>query len=568
MEISKEDQKILTEAHKQFRILYDANEHLRKSFIKSMKFSFNIAEGPWDSADIAERDKKKRAHITAHKLGKFVTQVVNNERGTPNRDQVIPVDDSGDKEIAKIYNYLINDIEYHSNYDEVFMLAGEHAVGGGFGFWRILTEFEPDGVDQIIRIKPIKNPLNVFLDERGRRAFIREGMSIDEFDETWPDFKEKPDDFEDFGDQTLWYEDEKVFIAEYFRRVPVKKTIGEIVTGDGKKIIIEIKEDTIEKSLRTREVNDFKIEWYKLCGHAILERGEWIGNEIPIIEVVGQEIQLEGKTYKKSLGKDVEDINRALNYWFTSLTEKVALSPKAPYLVTPQQIRGFEDEWKNANVDLQPYLRYNSLGTSGAPQRAPSPEVGTGELTMLNICDTYIKDILGMYESSMGAPSNERSGRAIQARASQSNLTNFHFPDNLRRARLKTKKMLINIIPKVYSNERTVRVIGYKTPIKLNEERKDLELGTTKILNDLSVGKYDIRASNPMNPTIRQRAEESLRDYMQYVPTHADVILPVAVSFSDIPGSDKLMEALSARTKEVQQMKAQELQQKSGGMPI
>jgi hypothetical protein len=86
-------------------------------------------------------------------------------------------------------------------------------------------------------------------------------------------------------------------------------------------------------------------------------------------------------------------------------------------------------------------------------------------------------------------------------------------------------------------------------------------------LNDLSVGKYDIRASNPMNPTIRQRAEESLRDYMQYVPTHADVILPVAVSFSDIPGSDKLMEALSARTKQVQDMKAQELQQKSGGMP-
>lgn len=552
MKITNEDQKILDEAHKYFRTLWDASSHLRDSFVKSMKFSFNIAEGHWDYSDLADRDEKKRAHITAHKLGKFVTSVINNERGMPNRDQVVPVDDAGDKNIATIYNYLINDIEYHSKYDEVTTLAGEHAVGGGFGYWRLLTEYEPDGLDQVLRIKPIKNPLNVFLDERGRRAFIREGMSIDEFEETWPDFKEIPTDFENFADYTLWYEDDKVFISEYFRRVPVKKVIAEVKDVNGQLIVVDVtdKEDQFE-IIRSRETNDFKVEWYKLCGHAILERGEWVGNEIPIIEVVGQEVHLEGKTYKKSLGKDVEDINRALDYWFTSLTEKVALSPKAPYLVTPQQIQGFEAQWDTANTELHPYLLYKQT-PSGVPARASSPEVGAGELTMLNICDSYIRDILGMYESSMGAPSNERSGRAIQARASQSNLTNFHFPDNLRKARLKTKKMIIDAIPKVYNNERSLRLIGKSIPTTINKETFDIERGEKVIVNDLSVGKYDIRASNPMNPTIRQRAEESLRDYMQYVPTHADIILPVALSFSDIPGSDKLLEAISQRSQQIQ----------------
>lgn len=555
MKEKEKDEDILREAKKAFNALYEANKENHDQFRKNMKFSFNIAEGHWNEEDLADRDAKGRPHLSAHKLGKFVSQVVNAERGMPNKDQVVPVDDAGDKQIARIYNYLINHIEYQSCFDEIITETGELAVGGGFGFWRILTEYTDKGFDQEIRIKGIPNSLMVYLDPKGRKAFIREGLTEEEFNEKFPDYKNESSSFEGDEDYELWYEDKKIFIAEYFRKVAVTKTIAEVMTESGEKAVIELDDSNKDiEVLRTREVKSYKVEWYKISGHSILERGEWPGSEIPIVEVDGHRVQFEGKMYKKSLTQDANDMNRAYDYWLTSLTEKVALSPKAPFVLTPQMIRGHEKQWDTANKDLHPYLLINSMG-QGVPQRAPAPEVGQGELTMLQICDNNIKDILGMYETSVGMQSNERSGKAIQARAARSELGTFHFPDNLRRARLKTKKMLIELIPKIYDNERVVRVIGRKEQITLNKRVFDNSLKTFKVINDLNVGQYDIRASNPMNPTIRQMASDGLREAMQYVPTHADILLPIYLSYTDFPGMEEAVQAIKARTAQMQQAK-------------
>jgi hypothetical protein len=560
MDAGMNKEEILKQAKRRFEVLEDANNHLKDSFIKSMKFSFNIEEGHWEEADLEARAKAKRPHITAHKLGKFVNQVVNAERGMPNRDLVIPANSEASINIARIYNHIINDIEYHSNYDEVTTIAGEYAVGGGFGYWRILTEYERDGLDQVIRIKPIINPLNVYLDEMD--GFIREGMTYDRFNFKFPKFKGEYKDFASQNDSELWYESDKVFIAEWYTKESYDKTIAEVKV-DGIKAIVDITDgDKGLEILRTRTFKDYKVKWYKLCGHGVLEENEWVGSDIPIIEVYGHKVSLEGKTYKKALTKDAEDMNRAYDYWLTSLTEKVALSPKAPYIVTDNQIKGYEHEWSRANVDNKPYLRVRQTA-SGIPQRTPAPEVGQGELLMLNITDQNIKDTLGMYESSIGMTSNERSGKAIQARAARSDLISYHFPDNLRRSRLKTKKQLIEIIPKVYNNERTVRLVGRKEAVELNKEIFDFDRGERVVINDLSVGKYDIRASNPMNPTIRQQAADNIREAMQYVPTHADILLPLMLEYTDLPGMNKAVQAIRQRTQQIQQMKQQEIQAKN-----
>jgi hypothetical protein len=552
---------ILFEARKRFKILYDMDRKNHDSFIENMKFSFNVDTGHWTSEDISYREEKKRPYITAHKLGKFVSQVVNTERGMPNKDLVIPVDGEGDPDIARVYNYLINDIEYKSDYDEIITMEGEYAVGGGFGFWRILTEYDEYGFnnEQNIRIKPIINPLMVHLERKGRYAFIRESLSMDEFEELYPDKKDENTSFIEQEDDELWYENEKIFIAEYFRKVPCKKTIAEIKTSNGT-AIIEINEKNKNlPRLREKEINSHKIEWYKISGNSILEKTDWPGSEIPIVEVDGHKVYLEGQIYKKALTSDAKSMNRAYNYWFTALTEKVALTPKAPYIVTSSQIKGHEDEWREANVENRPYLTVNNV-SAGIPQRTPAPEVGQGELLMLNLADQNIKDVLGMYETSVGMGSNERSGKAINARAARSDLGTYHFPDNLRKAKLKTKKLLIDLIPKVYDNERTIKVIGRKEAITLNKTVFDNERGEVVAVNDLSVGRYDIRASNPMNPSIRQQAVDNIREAMQYAgPEYAAILLPIMLEFIDLPGMKEATQAVKQRTQQLDQNKQAEL---------
>jgi hypothetical protein len=71
-----------------------------------------------------------------------------------------------------------------------------------------------------------------------------------------------------------------------------------------------------------------------------------------------------------------------------------------------------------------------------------------------------LKAVTGIYDGQLGARSNETSGRAILARQSQGQTANFHFQDNLAMAIRYTGRILIDLIPKIYSGPKTLRILG------------------------------------------------------------------------------------------------------------
>ena len=564
----KEKEEILREMHRRYEIINTADKDNKDSFKKNMKFAFNVDEGHWVSEDITERDSQGRPHLTANKMAKFVRQVVNGEKSMPNMDEVIPVDDKGDTNIAKCYNDIIQDIEYRSDSEYVYGVAGEHAVGGGFGFWRIVAEW--DGFDQVLKILPCTNPLLINLDERRKYAFIRECFPLKEFESEYP--SSTKGDFDGDFDESLWYEPEKVWVAEYFTKKPVKRWIVEYQNPQSLEngIIKVDSEDEIKSSLpkgsvelRRKEIDDYKVMWYKATGKDIIDSKEWPGCEIPIIEVPGHEIHLEGKVYKQSLIQDAKDMNRMYDYWLTAATEQVAMAPRSPYLVTKEMIKGHELQWDNANKKLYPYLKFNN-NPLGKPTREQAPGVDPGILQMLQIANENIKDVLGMYETSLGEQSNERSSKAITSRKAISDQGTFNFPYNFHKAKLECKKMLIDLIPKIYDNERVIRLRNADYNIKINYTT--MINGVETILNDLSVGKYDIRVKQQMTPSRRQQIVDNFVSSMQYVPTHADLIFQEALKHMDIPGMSELADKMGQRTQMLQQQEAMKNQPQGGGI--
>ena len=231
-----QDEKILTRARERYQKRNDAEQENKYAFDEDIRFAYNIDDGQWDVNDVNERKNAAtpRPYLTMNKLLKFINQVVNNEKNTPNLCDVIPVDDQGDKIIAQIYNDLIEHIEYTSNANDVYDLSGEHAIAGGFGYWRLITEYEPDSFDQVIKIRPIKNPCMASLDPKGEYAFIREAMTREEFELKFP--KKEPVDWENYSghdEWELWYEDDKVFIAEYFENAGRNHPTLVAFTGNG-----------------------------------------------------------------------------------------------------------------------------------------------------------------------------------------------------------------------------------------------------------------------------------------------------------------------------------------------
>ena len=545
---------ILQTAKERFKNLLTNESDIRSAALEDLKFVYNVDEGQWPAKIRTEREKDSRPCLTSNKLRKFVSQVANRERDQRLAGRVRPVDDKADIQTAKIIEGIVRQIEYASKADEIYTDAGEKAVAGGFGYWRIITKEMDDSFDQEIFIEKIENQFSVYLDPRGNYGFIREGMTRDEFKNSFPDAELVDWPLSGQGeDYSLWYEQEKVFIAEYFYKEQYDKTIAQILhieTGVVK--IIELKDDVTAESLasegyqilrqKTKKAN--RVKWAKISGAEILEERDWVGKDIPIIEVIGDFVNVEGKEYKRSLIRDAKDSQRMYNFWLTHITEIVALAPKSPYLVTPQEVKGFETVWNDANKKNYPYLLYNPQGQR-VPRREPPPQIPTGVAQMLTISAGDIQDTIGMYDASFGERSNERTGVAIRNRAMRSDFGTFHFPDNFKRAIIKTTRQLIDIIPKIYDTERTIRILGEDNSegtITINKAFNDPATGRQVIINDLSVGKYDVVADIRMWGTRRQEALELMTNTMASAPNIAPLIVDLIFKYQDLPGASEIEE--------------------------
>lgn len=548
-----EDQKFLALALTRFQNLYDAEFHNRETSKEDLEFTYNIGDGQWPASVREERENDGRPCLTFNKLRKHVAHVANYEREQRLAGRVRPVDDKADPDTAKIIEGLVRQIEYASKADEIYADAGEKAIAGGFGFWRLITKEKDDSFDQEIFIEKIENQFSVYLDPEGRYGFIREGISKKEFENRYPG-KALAGFEAGVGEEYIhWYEPDKIYIAEYFYKEQYDKTIAQCVNADnGITKIIELTDEITPDLLalngftivqqKTQKAD--RIKWSKISAHEVLEKGEWAGKYIPIVEVVGDKVEVAGKIYKRSLIRDGKDPQRMFNYWLTHITEMGALIPKSPFILTPQQIKGFETEWQNVNKKSLPFLRYNPIGGQ-KPQREPPPQIQSGIGQLMAICQENIMDTIGRFEASFGQKSNERTGVAIQQRASRSDLGSFHFHDNFRRAILETTRQLIDLIPKIYDTARIERILGEEGEeaiIPINTEVQDKITGNKKIVNDLSIGKYDVVADVRLFATRRQESAQMMAETMLGAPNIAPLIIDLVFKYEDWPGSQEIKE--------------------------
>jgi len=168
----------------------------------------------------------------------------------------------------------------------------------------------------------------------------------------------------------------------------------------------------------------------------------------------------------------------------------------------------------------------------------------------LNASDD-IKSVVGIYDSSLGARSNETSGRAILARQRESDVSNFHFLDNLAHGIAYCGRLLVELIPAVYGARQTIRILG--------DDEKDEVVALTQQdggavsadgqqkLYNLNVGRYDVAVSSgPSFATQREESREFMLELMRQVPGAAQVIGDIVLEMFDFEGADRIAERLRA----------------------
>ncbi len=551
-EEKKDYRDIIEEARDRFDLAEDAMRDIRVAAEDDLLFV--DGEGQWDEALEAQRTSAGRPCLRINKTIGFVDQVVGDQRQNRPQIKVRPVDSKSDPEVAKVLNGMIRNIENASQADIAYDHAFEHAVASSLGFFRVLTEYADDDVfEQDIKIKRISNPLSVSFDPAakewdcsdGMYSFITERYTKEEFKRRFPDAGVDNWDGEEFDD---WFDNDEVRVCEYWRKVPVTVKIYQLRDGTVvKDLPKDLAKDPDLGVLNEREVKTHKVEWYLLNGSEVLDGPTaWAGKYIPIVPVWGKELNVKGKRKLRSLIRNTKDSQREYNYMHSTATETIALAPRVPYLVTPEQISGHEEMWRESQTKNFPYLYYNPDPEGGGrPQREASAQVPAGMLQMLEICSEELKATTGQYNPDMGTSENaNQSGRALLALQHQGAKSSFAFVDNLTRSLNFLGRILVDLVPKIYDTQRVVRILGEDGKedfIELN--RKVMDPGTLKpvILNDITRGKYDVVVSTgPSYVTQRVEAASMMVEMARSWPQLTQFAGDLVAKSMDFPGAEEL----------------------------
>ena len=608
---------ILSLARNRLNMAIAAYSESREDEIDDLKFYAGSPDNHWQwPADVlATRGAVQgqtinaRPCLTINKLPQHVRQVTNDQRQNRPSGKVIPADDKADVDMAEVFDGVVRHIEYISDADVAYDTACENQVAYGEGYIRLLTEYcDDDTFNQDIKIGRVRNSFSVYMDPMiqdpcgsdAKWCFITEDVTREEYQRMYP--KASPANTLQslgVGDQSLsqWVNENTVRIAEYFY-VDYKRSTLNMYPGNQTAFKGSPEDQQLMimfgKPIKSRAVDQQVVKWCKINGYEILEEQDWAGKYIPVIRVVGNEFEVDGRVYVSGLVRNAKDAQRMYNYWVSQEAEMLALAPKAPFIGYGGQFEGYENQWKTANTTNWPYLEVNPDVTDGSgsvlplPQRAQPPMASSGLLQAKAGASEDIKSSTGQYDASLGMHSNERSGKAILARQKEGDTGTYHYVDNLARAVRHVTRQLVDLIPKIYDTERIARIIGEDgTPstVKMNPEQeepvkeiKDQNGITVEKIYNPGVGKYDVVVvTGPGYATKRQEALEAMAQLLQGNPQLWQVAGDLFVKNMDWPGAQEMSErfkktidpklladgddpALQAAQQQIQQM-GQEMEQ-------
>lgn len=552
-----------TDAMKEMRERYeravDSERENRELALEDYRF-VAIPGNQWD-----EKQRKARRGRPCYEIPVLRSnwrQVVNDQKKARPGIKVRPVED-GDAEGAELRQGIIRNIESRSNAERAYDAAFELLTASGFGAWRVATEYSTDDAwDQDLVIRPIVDPISSVwvdpdaIDPTGKDAmfgFIEETYSLAKFKQRFP--KAEAVNFEStFAKSNVgWYGQDSVRVVEYFRRTPIKKTLVLLSDGrtlDAGEIAGEMAQQLIQQGVtvvRERPCKTFKVVSSLCSGSEELDGPhDLVFDRIPIITAYANRCFIDGKWHWQGMVRSARDPQRLANYNITTGQESLAKQHKAVPIITPAMLEGegVKQLWDQSNSVDVPYLPITpDPMMPGGPTYLSPPPVHASFVQMGQMSIDMVKMATGIYDASLGARSNETSGKAIMARQNEGDTATFDYQDSLSFSVQATGEILLGALPKVYDTPRAMRVLGRdggEKMVQLYEEAPD---GTKA--NDLSAGKYDLTVSvGPNYDTQRMEFVDALVQMGQGNPMVQQATADLVIKASDFPGADEAAERL------------------------
>lgn len=540
----------------------------------------------WDSATRADRDFYDRVTIEVNRTPQYLNQVANEQRMTRPRILVKPIGDQGDPETAQIKQGLIRAIERRSDAEAIRDDAFNGILEKGWTYWRVNLEWENErSRRQTMRTARIANDFAVYDDPSAQEddasdadfKFIVEDIPRERYSVEHPKSKlASATQMVALGDEIKdWISDKGIRVAEYWYKVRTLEPVYALADnplGDGK-FEDELSKDNDGRFIGvavddrgeyiSRMSTRVKVYWAKInavevldgnddktAGREIVKNGKYI----PIIRAIGRKALIDKRVVYMGMVRDAIEPCLAADFWLSTITEMVAMGPKAPWVIAYEAVSSYREMWDKSNTENFAALYWDHKDANGDPLPAPFRSFGEAPVEqmkfILQFADEDLKRVMGIYNRSLGGPGPEHSGAAIMAVQRESDVANYHYIDNLKRGINLEAKIYLDWMCKIYDEEQVVQIIRANDEADIaiiNKKFQDKTSGEDKFY-DMTADGYDTEVEvGPGFNTQRQEALNAMLEYIKMDPGAAPYIGDLIAAMQDSPHKSELVQRLRAR---------------------
>ena len=513
------------DAMKQFATIQTNSIDERAQCLADRRF-YSIAGAQWEGALSEQFENRPKLEVNKVHLG--VMRIINEYRNNRITVDFVPKDGATDDDLADTCDGLYRADEQDSCADEAYDNAFEEAVGGGFGAWRLRTEYEdPEDDDderQRIRIEPIYDADKfVFFDQNAKRqdksdaafCFVLTAMTPEAF----------ADEYGEAGSPTSlsshvemlefdWQTPDVVYVAEYYRVEQSTEVIRVFELLDGSEERYnerDFEEDeNLERMLaatgatevRQKRVKRRKVHKYIIDGSRVLEDLGFIaGTEIPIIPVYGKRWFIDNRERMMGHVRMVKDAQRLKNMQLSRLAEISAYSAVQKPIFSPEQVAGHELAWAEDNVKNNPYLLINPIMNAdgaetlqGPADYVRAPDIPPAMAALLQVTEQDMIDLLGKQDAADELQTH-MSGKAIEMIQTRLDHLNFIYMSNMAKAIKRSGEVWLSMARDVLVEDgrkmKTISMDGEIGQVELARPVLD-DAGAVAYENDMSNAKFDV----------------------------------------------------------------------------
>lgn len=372
---------------------------------------------------------------------------------------------------------------------EALDIAIDSQVSVGFGAWRICTEYEDHGENDVTTQRIVRKPIHeanntVYFDPAATRR--------DKSDAKWGGIltrytKDSHKELcEEYGCEHhtgasaaspansgvfAFSGGDYVWVAEHYEVKTKKKKVlvmsngYETITvprnkGDEVAALADMGYDvTARKEVKIREVNKYIVDGDGVIDGPVRVAGE----HIPIIPVFGEWRYIEGQEYWEGMVRRAKDPQRLHNMGMSFVADQMGRSPRRKPVFTDEQIRDYEYMY-TADAEYA-YYKMNARDEQGQPidrtiQYMEGPQITGAEATFLQLTEKAVQDVTVTPVVGENALSDGVTEGQLRLANSQNQMQTFVYQHNLATAMRRDGEIYQSIAAEIYVDEMEVPSMG------------------------------------------------------------------------------------------------------------